>query len=167
MNILIIILIGIALLFLVTRCSKRDNFSGAAGVQCPYYAPWPPANDCGAWVDYMSAGYPTTYERGNQAAAMTMDDEWGRVCTPSQMNQLQYNSWAFYDQAGMGIPLDVATAVYGVETVLDKNELCNVAKLITTPPTNVCQLDYWKNSYMSTLTPEIQAKLNLWKTYGC
>jgi hypothetical protein len=189
-KIILYIAIGALLVFLIFKCMKDGNSNKhknisrmkthqmrsrmktqmeadtedcGSGYQFP---PWPKAGDCAAWVNYLSSGYPTISSRGVQASNMIGSD-WTSVCTNDQMNTIIYNTYAFYNESYPGYELDVAMVVSALSSIPDmtKPELCGVAKLITTPPTNPCQLADWKNNYMSTMTPSIQATLNKWLSY--
>jgi hypothetical protein len=173
---LIIIALLVAV-FLFLYLNKKEDYSllgwssgGSLGVASGcgsgyQYPPWPTAGNCAAWIDYLSSGYPTTALRGNQAFTMSFEDQgWLKVCNAAQIGTLTSNAFAFNDANGIG--LDVATVVEAVgSSGLSKQELCGVAKVITTPPTNQCQLQDYKNNYMSTMTPAVQSTLNKWLSY--
>ncbi len=164
MQILIILAILIALLLFKSCSSKKDKYT-ATDVNCPQYGQWPQDGKCQSWIDFLSYGYPTLTERGNQANEMAfIDPGWRSVCSDSQITDLIANTDAYYLTGGY--PPDIALMTDAMET-LSKTDQCQFAKLAVIPPTNPCQLQDWKNNYMSTMTPSVQAKLNLWKSYGC
>jgi hypothetical protein len=174
----LIIVILLVAVFLFLYFNKKEDYSflgwssggSADTISCGsgyQYPPWPTSGDCGAWIDYLSSGYPTIALRGNQAFQMvTTDPGWAKVCSPQQFDILASNSYAFNDALNPGVELDVATVVGALSGVgLSKKELCGVAKVITAPPSNLCQKSDWSNNYMSTMTPAIQATLNKWASY--
>jgi hypothetical protein len=128
--------------------------------QCPSYPlPWP--STCSGWVNFMSPGYPTIHERGNQATNMVMDSQWQAQCSDADMDVLATTNYAFGLNA-----FDVEVAVEGIDGIIkDKKQLCKIATMIETPPENVCQLQDYHNVYMATMNTRVQGILNKWKGY--
>lgn len=129
--------------------------------QCPWYGPWPGQNDCGGWVSYLSNGYPTWTERGAQANAMSNSSEWQGICSNSQMYELQNNNFAYGIYA-----YDVNSAVDGINGVItDKQQLHDIAVIMTTKPSQPCQAADWASTYMGDITPDTQKILKKWLAY--
>ncbi len=165
-----IICIGVLIfvVILIFRCEQKDGFQKNT---CPY-PPWPSSTDCGGYIKYFSNGYPTIVERGNQANNMNDGDGWWGVCSDDQMNIVFLNSLAYCDSLNPGMELDVKTVVLAIlgtqnQNPLTNKQLCQIARIITTPPTNPCQLEDWKNNYMSSMDQSTQTTLNKWLSYGC
>lgn len=168
MCLLICLLIGV--IFLIWYLNQKESFSVLGVNDCGggyQYPPWPSDANCAGWIDYLSSGYPTISARGNQAFQMSSQDQgWMKVCSLDQMDVLASNNYAFNDAMNPGTELDVATVVGAIDgSGLSKKELCGVAKVITTPPSNQCQKIDYTNNYMSTMTPAIQTTLNKWLSY--
>lgn len=185
MKLLICFLIALMMLiFLSSKCGGKDNFSGS---DCPRFdpdnqnnnltLPTPPAQitstkDCDAWVDYLDTGVLNIPGRGKEAlsllAAPYGPQVWS-ICTMDQIRNIEASVGAFGGaETGLG-PFDIGVnfAVNSVKSNISKytkDDLCRLAKVITTEPTNKCQAADWSNSYMARITPDTKSTLNQWLT---
>lgn len=180
MKLLICFLVALMLLiFLSSKCSgRKDNYTGSdCVVYDPNYPdrnytfPQPPApvtsrKDCDAWLNYLSTGILNIPGRSDKAMDLIGRPDIWNICSMDQIQNIYANVTAYAGaETGLG-PFDIGvnSMVHIIESdpKYTKDNLCRIAKVITTVPINSCQAADYTNNYMARITSDTKNTLNQW-----